>query len=65
MCQAAREDTTEITIRGNCMDGYLPLVEHATNGKKDYQEETPKARARRLRYDDQITHWLGIGISNL
>ena len=46
----------------NCTDGCLALVEHATNGKKDYREETPKPRARRLRYDDQIIHWLVIDI---
>ena len=44
------------------MDGCLALVEHATNGKKDYREEISKPRARRLHYDNQIIHWPGIGI---
>ena len=43
----------------NCMGGCLPLVEHATNGKKAYREEMPKPRSRRLRYDDKI--YIGLG----
>ena len=37
-----------------CTDGYLPLVEHVTNGKKDYRKEMPKLKARKLHYDDMF-----------
>ena len=30
----------------NYMNIWLAFVEHATNGKKDYREETPKQRTR-------------------
>ena len=40
------ENTTDITTTEW-------LVEHATNGKKYYQEETPEPMARMFLYDDR------------
>ena len=42
MCQAVREDRNN----NNCTNGCLALVEHATNGKKNYWEETPQSQAQ-------------------
>ena len=46
----------------NCMDGCLALVEHTTDGQKNYEEEMSRPRARRLRYNYQNIHWLVISI---
>ena len=61
-CDVSDNQGKHCEDNNNCTDGCLALVEHATNEKKGYREETPKPRARRLHYDDQIIHWLGIGI---